>query len=98
MILVAATWWKAHTSWPVGTMKEGGRAQPVVPVSLVGGRESSVFRKDVHFTTTNQNGGLTVVQNHVRDSDIADALLCHKDTTKKKRVFYLSFLMSLWHN
>ena len=46
MILVAATWWKAHTSWPVGTMKEGGRAQPVVPVSLVGGRERSVvFRK-----------------------------------------------------
>ena len=35
MMRVAATSWKAHTSWPVGMMKEGGRAQPVVPVSLV---------------------------------------------------------------
>ena len=34
MMRVAATSWKAQTSWPVGMMKEGGRAQPVVPVSL----------------------------------------------------------------
>ena len=45
MMRVAATSWKAQTSWPVGMMKEGGRAQPVVPVSLGGNIKETERRR-----------------------------------------------------